>query len=407
MKIKTVSIDFLYSCGAQVLLNGVQHLLVFPWINKMYGPEFTGRVLACLSIVYIFATTFGLGMNNVRLVEERKGNGSNGDYLSILLLGSVFLTLIAFSARRFGFDPQVNFIWFAILCILNMTRIYGEVDFRIKLHFGSYFIYYALISIGYILGFLLFRQTNNWTHIFIVGELLSIIMLSFRQMIFASSLPSKKFLYLTKSVILLFLSSIMVQIIISGDRLILKYFLGDRAVTVYSSLSLAAKIANMVVIPLGTLLLAYLTANTIPKTKSWLYKVSFAWIGLCLCALVGTSIASPIYVKLFYSNLYNEIVNLNLVVNIGLILAMIGYLYRIYLIATSNSLVVFLVESSSTIIHVTLAIILTKKYGMVGYAWSVIISRIIRIILGSSLTFLFINTNERNAKTQPCHNYNQ
>ena len=147
MKAKKFSADFFYTCGAHAVLNAVQHLFLFPFINKLSGPELTGRILACLSIVYIFANTFGIGMTSVRLVEDRKNTGTNGDYLSIIGIGSVFFIFVAIFAKHFGFDPQVNIVWYILLMILSMIRVYGEVDFRKTLQFSQYFIYYLLISI--------------------------------------------------------------------------------------------------------------------------------------------------------------------------------------------------------------------------------------------------------------------
>ena len=396
MNVKKFSGDFFYTCGAHAIVNAIQHLFVFPWINKVSGPETAGRILACLSIVYIFSTTFGVGITSVRLVQDRKGTGKNGDYLCIMGIGSVLLVLVAILAKHFDFDPQVNLFWFALLAILNMIRVYGEVDFREKLHFSQYCVYYVLVTIGYSLGVLVYKLTGNWTHIFLVGEFLAIIMLIFRKMVFLPSLPSDKFLFLTKAVFLIYLSTIMVQIVTSGDRLIIKYFLDDRTVTVYSSLSLAAKMANMVIFPLGTLLLSYLTAKTIPHTKKWFYKVSAGWIGFCLCAFVGTLIVAPIYVKLFYSNLYDDIAGLNVIVNFGLALAMIGFLFRIYIIALSDATEVFLFELLFAEIHLAAAVLLTKQYGMVGYAWAVIIGRGSRVIAGAYLSFFYVNKADKN-----------
>ena len=396
MKIKTFSKDFLYTFGSQIVMNAIQHLFVFPWINKTSGPETAGRILACLSIVYIFSTSLGNGMTSVRLIEERKNNGTNGDYLTLLSCGSLFIYLVVLVAKHYGFDPQVSIWWFALLAILNMIRTYGVVDFRIHLHFSAYFIFYILISIGYAIGVLIYKQTNNWTHIFISGEILGILMLCFRKYIFDLKKPSDKLAYLGKAVTLLFLSALMIQIIVSGDRLILKYILGDRVVTIYSSLSLAAKIMNMVVLPLGTLLLSYITAKTIPLTKKWLFKISSVWVGFCLLAFIGTCIVSPIYVYLFYNNLYDEIQGLNIIVNAGLGLALIGFFFRIYLIASSSASIVFWFETFCTVTHLIVAVILTRKYGMFGYAWAVIISRAMRAAIGSVLTLYYVNKYELN-----------
>ena len=107
MNVKKFSSDFFYTCGAHAIINAIQHLFVFPWINKVSGPETAGRILACLSIVYIFSTTFGVGITSVRLVQDRKGTGKNGDYLCIMGIGSVLLIFVAILAKHFDFDPQV------------------------------------------------------------------------------------------------------------------------------------------------------------------------------------------------------------------------------------------------------------------------------------------------------------
>ncbi len=360
--------------------------------------------MTCLSIIFIFATTLGIGMNNIRLVEERKCNGTNRDYLCIMAIGSIFLTFIAYFSKRYGFDPQVALPWFAILLILNMIRVYGEVDFRINLNFSLYFLYYFIVSLGYVVGTLLYKFTANWTHIFLVGEALAIVMLVLRKMIFAPSLPSKKLPYISKAILLLFLSTIMIQLVVSGDRLILKYFLGDRSVTVYSSLSLVAKTGNMVIFPLGALLLSYLAAKTIPTTKKWFFRVVASWLGVCFSAFIGSLIMAPIYVKLFYPDLFNDTVGLSIIVNAGLVLAMVGYLFRLYLIAFTNAIIVFAFELLFTIIHLIFAIYLTKFYGMVGYAWAVIIGRGLRMVTGVVLSFVYINKEEKKNIQTGCEN---
>ena len=390
MKIKQLSGDFFFTCGAQVVLNAVQHLLIFPWINKISGPESAGHILACLSLVFIFAITFGTGINNVRLVEEMKCSCSNGDYIVIILAGGLFLFITVLTAKIVGFDPRVPLGWFFLINFLMMVRAYGDCDFQIKLHFSSYFIYYCIISLGYVLGTFIYFKTNNWTHIFIPGELAAIAILFFRKFILKFSLPSEKFLYLLKAVFFLFLSTAMMQLVVSGDRLILKYFLGDRTVAAYASLSLAANTANLIFIPLATLLLSYLTAKTIPLTRRILGKVSLIWLGISLTVFVGTVIASPIYVKLFYPNLYDEIVSLNILVNFGLVLACFGLLYRSYIIATASTTVVFVFEFSFTFLYLVLSILLTKEYGVLGYAWAVVISRFLRAVIGATLSWKFL-----------------
>lgn len=397
MKIKKFSADFLYTFSAQVVLNGIQHLFIFPWLNKISGPEVVGKILASLSIIYIFATTYGSSMNNIRLVEEPKKIGSNGDYHFIIVLGLIIISIISISAKYFGFDPKVNLFWFILLGFVTMIRNFGMVEFRLKLRFEQYFLYYTFVSIGYALGIVLYRRTNNWTHIFLTGEIFAIIMLIYGRFIFSPAPFSNKFLFLIKSVVLLYLSEIMIQLVISGDRLILNYFLGDKAVTIYSSLALPVKIVNMIIIPLGTILITYLSTNKIPITKKWFAKVSIVWSILSVFAIISTIIIAPIYVKVFYPNLYEYTKNLNFIVNLGLGLAIISHLFRIYLIVTSSSSMVFAFEFTFTIIHLSLAIILTKQYGMIGYAWAVILSRSFRTLFGALLSFVFVNKVEQSS----------
>lgn len=48
------------------------------------------------------------------------------------------------------------------LFMVTVFRYYGDVEYRLTLNYQRYFIYYFLIGVGYLAGFVVYRITNQW-----------------------------------------------------------------------------------------------------------------------------------------------------------------------------------------------------------------------------------------------------
>ena len=84
---------------------------------------------------------------------------------------------------------------FTILLIFTTFRNYSDVEFKLNTSFVRYFFFYFSISVGYILGLLIYQKTNQWIIIFLTGEAAGIIYAIFASKLYRRPVfrPSKNF----------------------------------------------------------------------------------------------------------------------------------------------------------------------------------------------------------------------
>jgi O-antigen/teichoic acid export membrane protein len=172
--------DLSYNVIALVIINIVIQFVIYPYLNNVIGEEAFGTVLYLMSIVSVVSGSFGLAVNNTRLVAKTKLETKNGDYNSILGIFCLVSILVAVVSLYFlGMLDIWNGICFAVLTIVTLLRHYSDVEFRVVLNYKKYFVYYMLISGGYLIGVLLYKLTNNWYILFIVGETIAVLSVVF------------------------------------------------------------------------------------------------------------------------------------------------------------------------------------------------------------------------------------
>lgn len=71
-------------------------------------------------------------------------------------------------------SPMVIF-WTVLLLMITIFRYYGDVEYRLNLNYQKYFIYYSVLTVGYLVGFGLYFLTGNWFLVFVTGEAAAIL----------------------------------------------------------------------------------------------------------------------------------------------------------------------------------------------------------------------------------------
>ena len=249
-----------YTMGGMLLMNGVLQLAVYPLLNARMGQEELGSVLYIMGLVSILCPSVGQALNTSRLVVRRTCSVTNGDYDRLLLLfagvGGVAAILGSGSSVRGGLTMALTLL----LVLMTAFRYYGDVEYRLNLDYRKYFIYYALISIGYLAGYGLFRLTGNWFLIFLLGEGAALIYVGITGSVFRRFW--KKSAYFGTAAVrgfFLTLSYLITNTTLNMDRLALKHMVGNEAVTWYYVVSLIGKTMVLLVAPINTIVISYLT----------------------------------------------------------------------------------------------------------------------------------------------------
>ncbi|MBQ0060076.1 MAG: hypothetical protein KBS83_09040, partial [Lachnospiraceae bacterium] len=183
-KQKAIVGNTFYTIAAALILNGVLQILIYPRLNADMGSEVIGGVLYITGLVSILGPSIGQALNTGRLVVRRDYDVSNGDYNRIILLFSAIGIAIALLISRKSLDGPMVYAATAVLLLITIFRYYGDTEYRLSLNYKGYLIYYVLISVGYIVGYVVFRLGGSWFWIFLIGEIAGIVYLAAKGSIF-------------------------------------------------------------------------------------------------------------------------------------------------------------------------------------------------------------------------------
>lgn len=393
-KVVKVAGDLLYTIMATVVMNIVLQIIVYPVVTHFYGDEITGNILYFIGFIYIIPQAFGTALSSTRLVVRKTHDATNADYTHLIIISSAITALIcgviAFSD---SFSPLFT-IAYAIFSVIYMLRAYAQVEFRLTLKFKEYFIYYCIISVGYLLGLGLFFITNIWLLIFITGELAALLYTFAKGSIFKPADKTDSRPLINKTILMIILSTLVRDCVIQFDKVILKQTISANVVTQYHVVSLIAKTMQMLIQPINTLIMSYLTVKDAKLSKKTLLKfiaISFVISGAFYCACI---IGTPIYLKLFYPSLYETVIAYNLVVNLGLILGFLASLFMAVILSQGKTKTHTAIECIWGVIYIITAYYFTSKYAIWGLAYVTLIMNILKIFI--ALLSLLISSNKNN-----------
>ncbi len=305
----SVASDLIFSIAGLMLMNGTLQLFINPALNNRIGEAAFGNYQSIFAVVSIMGTTFGVAANYSRMVRSREKKDTNGDYniflavISVLCVAVAAGTLIVYKSFSLA-----HFLLLSVLTVATVLRYYGDVNYRINLNYKGFFLYYAIITAGYCLGLMLFLfVSEQWMLTFIVGELAAVIFVLLGGNIFKGKnllKPSVEFKGTVKSVGILSATNLLSSIAQQSDKIILRLAMDGEAVTVFYVATLLGKVVSLLTTPLNGVMIGYLTKYDGKFTRKMLFIFAGALTALGAVALLGCYIASKIFVKLFYPDVY-------------------------------------------------------------------------------------------------------
>ena len=139
----------LLSVTALVVMNGVQQLLIYPYLTRQMGAAAFGNILVVLGIIAIIAPALGQAVNNSRIVAQQKYECSNGDADTTILLFLIPGTAVGVWFCRSYFSSAEGLVLAALLLVFTALKNYSDVQYRLTLNYNRYFFYYLSICLLY------------------------------------------------------------------------------------------------------------------------------------------------------------------------------------------------------------------------------------------------------------------
>lgn len=369
-----------YTIGGALLMNGVLQILVYPLLNRFMGSDQLGELLYLMGLVAILCPSVGQALNTSRLVVRRDYEVSNGDYNILLLAFGGIGTLVSLGVAKDSMTSGMVVLWTVILLMTTIFRYYGDVEYRLNLNYRRYFCYYAVLTAGYVAGFGLYLLTKNWFLVFITGEAACLVYLAATGTVFHEFFRKSQWFgkALQRGGFLVF-SYLITNLTLNIDRIVLEHLIGHLAVTQYYVTSLIGKTLVLLVAPVNTIIISYLTRKQERMGRKQFLAFTGIGLGVSLVFFIGSQIGTPLFVWLFYRDLYESVKGMMTVVNLSQILGVLSaYLFIVVLTFTDEKWQLFL-QIFHLILITVLVLIFTGSRGIMGFAVAVLIANAVRV----------------------------
>ncbi len=388
-KKKAVS-DVVFSFISLIILTGVQQLVVFPLLAKYHSIENYGLILSVTGVISIATSTIGNTMNNVQLLYDNKKEKKDfSDYRIWLSIVALSISPIIVVVLVLAYDLSIPFsIPVLILIIMGIYRAYYLVYFRIALDFKRQLLSNVFLVAGYLVGLLIFAKTDYWFALFLIGEFASFTYVYIR----ANKLKRKSKLKFTENkkdigilYFQLILGSLMGNGLVYFDRLMLHPLIGATFVSIFTVASFWGKSISLVIEPMATVLLSYLSkyAKKITiKIFTTLILVNIVFCGFMF--LIGIWLA-PFVSRLLYPSIIDEALSYINLANLALITGACCSLIRPINLVICKQNMLNLIQAVQLVLYIVLSIILVPIGGLKAFC----IVTIIKNVLGACLQILY------------------
>lgn len=366
---KKIIIDLIYCIGATSMMNIVLQFIVYPLINSHIGKNAFGDMLYWLGIVSILAPSFGLAINNTRLVFPKREETHNGDYGYVIVCFaavSLAVTMVICVVQR---NSAYAFLVLGYIVVISVFRNYSTVEYRLNLNYKKQFYFYAILSIGYILGGIVCLHTDSWFSVFVLGETAAVIYVVITGNIFKKLKKTSGFVHeLQKRCSVLAGAYLLTNLMLNLDRIILKYGVGNTAVSQYYVLSLLGKTIAIIGGPLSSVIISYISKDNYRLSKKEFSRIIVVMTGVGSVFLMAASIITPVFIKLLYPNLYDGIGKLTIIVNAAQVLYFLTTLLLVIVLTMCDASWQLKIQLIYSAVFIVLSILFTYWAGLIGFA---------------------------------------
>ena len=340
---KRIAANTLYNMGGLIFMNGVLQLIITPLLNRYMGAKQLGELLYITGLVAIICPSVGQALNTSRLVVRRSHEVTNGDYDWILLLFGILGSGVALFMSRDSISGIPVGIGVFALFLLTVFRYYGDVEYRLNLNYQRYFIYYLLIGIGYLAGFVIYRITDQWLWIYLVGEVAALCYVAVTGSVFHKFFQRSGHFFVALE---------------RGFFLTLSYLIA----------------------PINTIVISYLTKRRELLNRSQFGKAVLAGGGVAGVFFLGCQVGTPLFVWLFYHDLFPSIKGLVTVVNLAQVLGLFSAFLFILVLTFTDEKWQLWIQLAHFVILLTASVLAAKNYGMIGFAWACLGANTLRVV---------------------------
>ena len=381
---KKLILDFVLNIIATALPIFVVQLVILPLVNKFSTNEY-GLIITYISLFTVISQPIGGALDNIKLlaaknyecIEEKGDFNIYTIYFSIL---DIIMTVVGYLiiSKRISI---LGLLFIIIISLLSCIRNYWSVFFRINLNYFNILISNILLSVGYVIGYFIYRFTGYWEFIYIIGNLVSLVFIFIKAKPFKEGIKkSKYFKQNLISVIILLVASFLVALTNYVDRLILYPLLGSAVVAVYYASTIFGKIISQFINPINSVILSYLSKSKGVSKKTFLKCLALvccvAIIGFIFCLLI-----SDFLLDLLYPNLKMDAIKFVPIATATAMVNMIIVTINPFVLKFKNFTWQIVINVINVVFYLGLSFGLYLWIGLIGFYIGILATSLIKLIV--------------------------
>lgn len=392
---KKVIFDIILNIIASSLPIVMLQLIIYPQIAKTIGAEEYGLMLTIYSIWIMVSNSLGSVLNNIKLLYhfEYKKMGESGDlpflFQNWIVLGSVLVFVIIW--LYYGYFSFTHVILGTLVSLVIYFKAYLEVGFRIDLNYINILINNAILCLGFLLGYLLFLFTNIWELIFLFGYLFSTIFCIFKTNLLKEK-KKKTDIYpkVRRDAYSLVLSSLITNMTIYADKLVLYPLMGGTAVSIYYTATILGKITGMLTGPINSVILSYISRWDKTRANVFSKVMIIGFLIISAGYLFTLLIARPV-IGLLFPQWLDEVMEIVPLTTITVMLTILVTILQPFVLRFCRLEWQIAISSCGLVVYFFCAIGLWKYMGLKGFCIGTIIGVFVKLIIMITVYYKSLN----------------
>ena len=385
--------DFLLNIIASLVYTGAMQLVVYPRLASALSAAEYGEMLTVMGLVNIVVLAFGNNLCNARLLVQSKYNEQNmtGDFqLMVLIMGALSAVVILISNLIFGLKLPL-LLAVVVATVFGVWKSYYLVTYRITIDYDRNLWVNVVMSLAFVVGALLLSKIVAWPWIFTVSHLAGLVYIFFNSGILREPLRKTPLLGSTSKVVIwLIFSGLIGNLTTYLDRFILYPTLGSESVSVYSTSAFFSKSINLVLVPISSVLLSYITAGKLKINRKRYFMLSGAILAMTsVFYLVSVTIGRWI-TRLLYPTLIDMAAPYIAICSLAILVGVTGVFFGVSVMAYAPTYWQFVSAAIKLMLYVGLGVYFVYTHQILGLCISVLISNFVGVVLNFFVGYYYI-----------------
>lgn len=390
--------SFLSILSSLIVVLSLQ-FIVLPQIAKNISIDFFGYILIVLAIRNVLVQILGGSLNNFLLLNQHYlfENDSYKVFNSLIVFSAIIGgTLSAIIISLLIVDYQIS-MWVNFAIALAIINAFYLVFFRLKLLYIKIFLSQIIMAVGYIIGLLCYRATQEWFTVILIPEILMFCYLVFYLLRDNYSFklrlkhPKINLNFLYREYFPLVIANSINNVVNYLERIIFTPLLGAAAISQYYIVTLAPKTIALGVIPINGVILSYVTRSRKTISIGILNLISTVLLIFFLLLNVILYFISPLIMQFLYPDYFESVSQYIFMANLTITLGILATLVNPLVLKIAGTKFQMKFSLINGVVFILLGIAFTSLYGFIGFLVSSFVVNILKISVLLSICYRRIN----------------